>query len=144
VSQEERRCRNCGAVMTPDERTCPDCGRLSIDHTSSRLGGGYPTSAAPKTFDLGKKSKSADHSDSTPSASDNESESPGSDPKPSSFYAVAPEVAQECPQCGAAYVRQGTCRACGYKMPKQKTTGCGPCMIFIILISWVLTFAYML
>ena len=142
MSQEERRCPNCGAIMTPDERTCPDCGRLSIDRVSSRLGGGYPTRSAPKTFDLGKETESSDHSDDTPSASD--SESPGSDPKPASFYAVAPEVAQKCPQCGAAAVRQGQCRACGYKMPKQKTSGCGTCMIFIILVSWLLTFAFVL
>jgi predicted RNA-binding Zn-ribbon protein involved in translation (DUF1610 family) len=122
MSQDERICRNCGATIPPNERVCPSCGRLSIDRTSSRLGGTDSAYVVSKT-------QTKDLPIEEPAtASSGEPVPPGSSPEPDSYYAVAP-----MPRPPDA---PGT-------PTESKPKGCG-CAIFLMVMTWLLTIAYVL
>lgn len=139
----ERKCRNCGAALAPDERTCPSCGRLAIDRRASRLGSDPHRSM--QVEDIEARPASSEDTSSPPEAkpaSAGDSEEPESGPKPSSFYAVAPMAVTECPNCGASYTGS-KCKQCGYKRPKTKG-GCCSCAVVLGLITWLMTLVFVL
>jgi hypothetical protein len=119
MSQDERICRNCGASIPFNERICPSCGRLSIDPTSSRLG------AMDSGYAVSKAEIEDQPKEEPETTSSGEPEPPASGPKPASYYAVAPQAVP--PDTPA----------------DKKTKGCG-CVIFLMVITWLLTLVYVL
>ncbi|MBD3407528.1 MAG: hypothetical protein GF411_15535 [Candidatus Lokiarchaeota archaeon] len=135
MNKNERVCQACGAPIPSGERTCPHCGRLSVEK-SARLGT-EPRTHRPEETSL------SDISEPTVDPKPTE-KPPSGDDRTDSFYSIAPRILPKCPKCGKSY-EPPKCENCGYlKDTSSKKRCCGPCAFVLVAISWLLTVVWFL